>query len=151
MAGRKPSQKYPDLAEPIEYKDASIHFTFILDGREEPVKIVEPKIDLPFPNGARLLVDDAKTRLCDVAFRFDPDANRPYHLNFSVLNEVRYEEGLLLTYEADGARENDMHAVHRKTIVERGNVQARIEMTHGKARLLIQYLGSVEFNRISHG
>ena len=24
MAGRKPSQKYPDLAEPIEYKDASM-------------------------------------------------------------------------------------------------------------------------------
>ena len=42
MAGNESNEKYPDLAGPIEHKDTPIHFTFILDGREEPVKIVEP-------------------------------------------------------------------------------------------------------------
>jgi hypothetical protein len=143
-------EKYPHLAGPIEYKDAPIHFTFVLDGREEPVKIVEPKIDLAFPDGARLLVDEAETRLCDVVFRFDPDADRPYRLKFRVQDEVRHEKGRLLTYCARVARESDMHAVYRETIVNRGNIHAYIEMTRGKARLLVHYLKSVEFQRTPH-
>jgi hypothetical protein len=122
---------------PFEYKDVPIGFRFVLNGREEPVKVVEPKIDLPFPDGVRLLVDEEKTRLCDVVFRFDPKAERPYRLAFRVLNAVHYEKDLLFTYGDRVARESDMRNVYRETIVTRGNVHALIEMTHGKARLLI--------------
>jgi hypothetical protein len=150
MAESEFDEKYPDFSGPIEYKDAPVHFTFVLNGREEPVKIVEPKIDLPFPDGGRLLVDEAETRLCDVVFRFDPDANRPYRLNFRVQDEVHHEQGRLMTYGARVAGESDTQAVYRETIVKRGNIHAYIEMTREKARLLVHYLKSVEFQRIPH-
>ena len=131
--------KFPDLSGPIEYKDAPIRFTFVLDGRQEPVKIVEPEIDLPFPDGGRLLVDEADTRICDVVFGFEPAARDPYRLHFTVLDGVRRDTGQLFAYGTGVAGENDMEAVYRKTIVQRGNVRARIEMSGGKARLLIRY------------
>lgn len=138
MSGSASIGKGHDSGGPIEYKDAPIRFTFILDGREEPVKIVEPTIDLPFPDGGRLLVNEAEKRLCDVVFRFDPEATHPYCLTFKVLNEVHYGANLALTYGAGVARESDMRAVYSKTIVDRGGVHAQIEMTRGKARLLIR-------------
>ena len=73
MAGSESIGRDHDSSGPIEYKDAPIRFTFILDDREEPVKIVEPTIDLPFPDGGRLLVNETEKRLCDVVFRFDPE------------------------------------------------------------------------------
>ena len=86
--------KNSDLSGPVEYKDEPIHFSFNLDGREEPVKIVEPKIDLPFPEGGRLLVDIGKTRFCEVVFRFEADEKKPYRLNFDVRHGVHYGDSL---------------------------------------------------------
>jgi hypothetical protein len=93
-------------------------------------------------------VDEAETRLCDVVFRFDPDANRPYRLKFRVQHEVHHEQGRLLTYGARVAGESDKQAVYRETIVKRGNIHAYIEMSREKARLVVDYLKSVEFQRI---
>lgn len=138
MAISEPIGRGRDASGPIEYKDAPIRFTFVLDGREEPVKIVEPTIDVPFPDSGRLLVNEADKRLCDVVFRFDPEAKQPYHLTFKVLNEVHYGADLVLTYGARVARESDMTTVYRKTIVDRGSVHAQVEMTRGKARLVIR-------------
>jgi hypothetical protein len=139
MAADELGDKIPDMAGPIEYKDAPVRFTFVLDGRKEPVKIVEPHIDLPFPDGGRLLVDEDNMRICDVVFRFKPDADNPYCLHFKALDEERFEDSRLFAYGSGKGRENDLQAVYKKTILERGNVRARIEMTGGKARLLIHY------------
>jgi hypothetical protein len=129
-----------DLAKPIEYKDVPIHFTFELDGRREPVKIVEPQIDLPFPAGTRLLVDFAGKRLCEVVFRFDPEKQRPYRLIFPTWKMVRYDdEDLHLDFGEPVNRENATQAVHRMTIVKQGHVKAWIEMSNRKARLQIRY------------
>lgn len=124
---------------PIEYKDAPIRFTFMVDGREEPVKIVEPEIDLPFPDGVRLLVDEGERRLCEVVFRFDMEARQPYRLHVRFLRESGSDDDLHLAYGAGVAPESDMREVYRKTILERGNVRARIEMTQRKARLQLRY------------
>jgi hypothetical protein len=85
------------------------------------------------------LADEANTRLCDVAFRYDPNAANPNCLHFKVLGEVRYENSRLFAYGSGKGRANDMQAVYRETIVERGGIRARIEMSGGKARLLIRY------------
>jgi hypothetical protein len=116
MAAGKLGDKIPDLAGPIEFKDAPVRFTFVLDRRKELVKIVEPHIDLPFPDGGRLLVDEEKTRICDVVFRFEPDADYPYCLHFKVLDEARYEDKLLYAYGSGKGRENDLQAVYKKTM-----------------------------------
>jgi hypothetical protein len=55
-----------------------------------------------------------------------------------------------MTYGARVAGESDTQAVYRETIVKRGNIHADIEMTREKARLLVHYLKSVEFQRIPH-
>jgi hypothetical protein len=129
-----------DFADPIEYKDVPIRFTFELDGRREPVKIVEPQIDLPFPAGTRLLVDLAGKRVCEVVFRFDPEQRRPYRLSFSTWKMVRYDdENLHMDFGEPVNRENATQAVHRMTIVKQGHVMAWIEMSHRKARLQIRY------------
>jgi hypothetical protein len=56
----------------------------------------------------------------------------------AVLNEVHHGADMALTYGAGVARDNDMPTVYSKTIVDRGSVHAQIEMTRGKARLLIR-------------
>lgn len=124
---------------PIEYKDAPIRFTFFIDGREEPVRIVEPQLDLPFPDNARLRVEEGGQWLCDVVFHFDMEAAQPYRLVVKEPDPHGQGTTECLAYGDGVAPESEMTAVHRKTILERGNVRARIEMTRRKARLQIDY------------
>ena len=84
MDRNRSDEKFPDLERPREYKDAPLQFTLVLNGRAEPVKVVEPVMDLPFPDGGRLLVDEAGNRICDVSYRFDPESDKPYRLIFKV-------------------------------------------------------------------
>jgi hypothetical protein len=139
MTANPVDDKFPDLAGPIEYKDAPVRFTLVLNGREEPVKIVEPQIDLPLPEGCRLLVDEGTARICDIVFRFEADARKPYRLHFKTFKMQPEQEGRQLAYGTGGGRKSNMRAAYRKTIVSRGNIRAHIEMTEGKARLLIRY------------
>lgn len=129
-----------DLEDPIEYKDVPIRFTMELDGRREPVKIVEPQLDVPMPDGTRLLVDLAGKRLCEVVFRFDPEQQRPYRLNFLTWKMIRHDDDdLHLDFGEPADREDARQAVHRMTIVQQGHIKAWIEMSHKKARLHIRY------------
>jgi hypothetical protein len=128
-----------DLSDPVEYKDEPIDFTFVLDGREEPIKIVEPVIDLPFPEGGCLQVDIGKIRVCEVVFRFDLNEKNPYRLVFNIREGIHNRDGQVFTYGAGVVGETKMGAEYLETILERGNVLARVEMTRGKARLLIRY------------
>ena len=137
---RRPPGSADPSSGPIEYKDAPVRFTFLIDGREEPVRIVEPTIDLPFPDGARLLVDEGEARLCEVVFRFDMDAERPYRLTLAAPDDAGRMQSRELTYGEGVAPESEMRAVYHESIVERGNLRARIEMTLRKARLQIDYL-----------
>lgn len=133
--------KIHDLAEPAEYKDIPIDFTFELDGRKEPVKIVEPQIDVPFPAGTRLIVDLAGNRFCEVVFHFDPERVRPYRLTFLMWKAVRYDkDDFHLDFGEPAGQEKATREVHRMTIVKKGHVRAWIEMSHRKARLQIHYM-----------
>lgn len=125
--------------DPIEYKDAPLRFTFVIDGREEPVKIVEPKIDLPFPDGALLRVEEEDRLLCEVTFRLEREANQPYQLELRMPAEPGAWETRRLFYGESLAPESEMTAVYYKTILNLGNVLVRIEMTLRKARLQIEY------------
>jgi len=129
-----------DLADPVQYKDIPVRFTLDLDGRREPVKIVEPQLDVPLPAGAHLLVDIEEKRWCDVVFRFDPERQHPYRLNFLTWKTIRYDDDELhLDFGEPVNRENAEQTVHRMTIVKRGHVRASIEMSHRKARLQIRF------------
>jgi len=126
-------------SEPIEYKDAPLRLTFVIDGREEPVKLVEPKLDLPFPDGALLRVAEGEHPLCEVAFHFDGEADRPYRLRLRAPDTAGRWQTKSSAYGEGVAPESEMTAVYRKTILNRGNVQVEIEMTRRKARLQIDY------------
>ena len=129
----------PSSSEPVEYKDAPIRFTFVIAGREEPVKVVEPTLDLPFPDGALLLVEEKGKRICEVTFRFDREAGQPYRLVLKRRGRTGRWGTQALAYGKGVAPENEMTAVYRKIILERGNLRVRIEMTRRKARLQIDY------------
>ena len=126
----------PDLLDPIEFKDKPITFTLLLDGRQEPIKVVEPEFDLPIPEESRLVVNDRGSCIVDVRFGFRPDRQRPYTLHFRTYNRMQHRPPKVLSFGPPG---KDMHKVFKETIVDEGGVRAELEMTHGKARLHIRY------------
>jgi hypothetical protein len=130
---------FPDISEPVEFKDAPLTFTLNINGREEEVKIVEPDMDLPLPEGSRLVVQEKDARLCDVVFEFNPESSRPYELHFQVMMGVTYAANHLVTFGIAAEEDKDLLSVYRMMIVDRGGVKADIEMTRGKARLFIVY------------
>ena len=69
--------KFPDISEPAEFKDAPLAFTLHVNGREEEIKIVEPEIDVPLPEECRLFVRENSACLCDVVFDFNPKSRFP--------------------------------------------------------------------------
>jgi hypothetical protein len=131
--------KFPDISEPVEYKDAPLTFTLHLDEREEEIKVVEPQFDLPLPEGSRLVVSEKKACLCDVAFEFNPQSKRPYELHFRVMMGVTYAADHLVTFGTAPEEDENLLSVYRMVIVDQGGVRADIEMTRGKARLFIVY------------
>lgn len=130
---------FPGMAEPREYKDAPLSFLFILDGRQEVVKIVEPEIDMPFVEGARLIIEEAGSRLCDVIFRTDLKSRRPYELHFSVIDGIRYSAEHILTFGLPVEEDPQLLRKETMQILDRGSVSAWVEMHQSKARLFIRY------------
>jgi len=140
MQGNRSDAEIYDLAEPTEYKDIPIDFTFELDDRKELIKIVEPQIDVPFPAGTRLIVDLAGKRFCEVVFHFDPERKRPYRLVFSTWKMVQHDnDKLYMDFGDPPGQEERRSVVHRTTIADIGHIKAWIEMAHRKARLQIRY------------
>jgi hypothetical protein len=75
-----------------------------------------------------------------VVFRFDPEQQRPYRLQFLTWKMIRHDEDdLHLDFGEPVDQEDAGQAVHRMTIVKQGHVRAWIEMSHKKARLHIRY------------
>lgn len=129
------------LSDPVEYKNAPITFTLVLDDREEAVKVVEPEMDVPLPEDGRLVVKEREAVWCDVRFVFNPDSDRPYELHFSVLLGNAYAAEHLTAFGTPLAEDRDLLNQYKMEIIDRGGVTAWIEMTQGKARLLIKYEG----------
>jgi len=125
-----------DFLDPIEFKDKPITFTLFLDGREEPIKLVEPEFDLPIPEESRLVVNDRKVPIADVRFSFKPDRRLPYTLNFRIRRRIRHHPPKGISFGPTG---KDLQETFTETIVDEGGVHAELEMTHGKARLYIRY------------
>jgi len=134
-----PSDQFPDISDPVEFKDAPITFTLILDDREEELKVVEPEVDFPIPEGGRLQVREKDACLTDVVFKFNPASDRPYELHFTALKEVRYARDHVRSFGAEKAADKDLSDVYSMAIIDRGGLLASIEMTRGKARIYIQY------------
>lgn len=122
--------------DPIEFKDKPITFTLFLDGREEPIKVVEPDFDLPIPEEGRLVVNDRSAPIADVRISFKPDRPRPYTLNFRVRRRIRHHPPKMVSFGPAG---KDLQEVFTEIIADEGGVFAELEMTRGKARLHIRY------------
>jgi hypothetical protein len=122
----------------VELKDGRITFTLYLDGREEPVKVVEPEMDVPLPEGGRLVVAENEGAWCDVKFVFNPESDRPYELHFSVLMGIAYGTDHLAAFGCPIEEDRDLLGRYNMEIVARDELKAWIEMTNGKARLAIQ-------------
>ena len=127
----------------IKLNDEPVTFTRHLDGREEPVKVVEPEMDVPLPEDGRLVVEEKEAVWCDVRFVFNPDSKRPYELHFQVLMGNTYTADHLVAFGTPLAEDKDLLNKYKMEIVARGGVLAWIEMTRGKARLAIKYEGEV--------
>jgi hypothetical protein len=135
----RPPSGLEDASEgPFEYKDTPLRMTFIIEGRREPVRLVEPEMDLSFPDGALLRVEEGDRHLWDVVFHFDGEARQPYRLDMSGTGDAGRRQDLHLAYGSGVAPESDMRAVFRRTILERAHVRVHIEMTHRTARLQIR-------------
>jgi hypothetical protein len=128
----------------VELKDGPISFTLHLDGREEAVKVVEPEMDVPLPEGGRLVVAENEAIWCDVRFVFNPQSDRPYELHFSVLMGITYATKHQVSFGIPLAEDKDLLSRYKMEIADRGGVKAWIEMTQGKARLFIQYEGEIQ-------
>jgi hypothetical protein len=125
----------------VESKDAAVTFTLHLDGREEPVKVVEPEMDVPLPEDGRLVVKEEEAVWCDVRFIFNPDRNRPYELHFKVLMGNTYAAEHMVAFGAPLDEDKDLLNRYKMELVDRGFVIAWLEMTQGKARLFIKHEG----------
>jgi hypothetical protein len=143
------SDQFPDISDPVEYKDAPITFTLHeVRGRQEEIKIVEPELDYPLPEDDRLVVAEKDARLTDVVFKFNPTSDRPYELHFKVLMGIAYPADHLIVFGTSMDEDKDLLSVYKMEIVNRGGVKAWIEMTQGKARLVIKYEGQARQNTL---
>ena len=115
-----------------------------LDGRKEAVKVVEPEVDVPLPEGGRLMVEENDAMWCDVKFAFNPDNDRPYELHFRVLMGITYSDDHLIAFGTPVADDRDLLNQYKMEIVSRETLKAWIELTQGKARLAIEYKGEIQ-------
>jgi hypothetical protein len=118
---------FPDISDPVEFKDVPLTFTLLLNGREEKIKMVEPEVDFPLPEGGRLVVREKETRLTDVVFRFHPEKERPYQLHFTVKAGVSYAEPQVLTYGNPEIYDKGFNDVYAESIVARGGLKEWVD------------------------
>jgi len=133
------ADQFPDISEPVEFKEAPIAFKRLFNDREEEIKIVEPEVDVPLPDESRLVVHEGEDCLCDVVFDFNARSTRPYELRFRVMMGTAYEPDHVVSFGIDPEIDRELRNTYRHTIIDRGGVRADIEMTHGKARLIVIY------------
>lgn len=129
---------FPDLSDPVEFKDPLLTFTLVKDSREEEIKIVEPEMDLPLPKGSRLVIREKETCITDVIFKFNPESPRPYELHFAAKAGVSYAKPHVRKYGSPNINDKGFNEVYAESIVARGGVKAWIEMKRGTARIYIR-------------
>lgn len=134
-----PADSFPDLSSPVEFKDAPIIFSLIMDGREEEIKVVEPQLDYPLPEGARLKVHEKEVCLVDVTYTFMPQNGRPYQLDFAKKARGADTEPHIRTYGDPTRPDGGFDSVFSEGLIDQGGVKAWIEMTRGTARIFIRY------------
>lgn len=134
-----PADQFPDIVGPVEFKDEPVTFLLILDGREEEIKMVEPQIDYPLPDGGRLVVSQKGVSLTDVVFKFNSGNDLPYELRFNIRAGVSFAKPHVCKYgnaEINSRRANDNYT---EEIFKGGGIRAWIEMKRDKARIYLQY------------
>ena len=125
--------------EPREFSDPRVRL-WLLNGSEEEIKVTEPKLDYPIPQGSRLLIEVEEAPAVDVRFQFNGRSEQPYELHFQVREGVDYQEldgeAKLLTYGSQA--DKDLLEEHYARVLEYGNTRVTIGMTHGRARIYIE-------------
>lgn len=139
-AGKRSSHQFDDgLLKPAEFKDSPIRFTMVLDGREEQIKIVEPKIDVALPRDGRLMIHERDRCLYDLSFRFDQAADKPYRLLFRIKEGARYANDHVQAFGESPPADKQLRNHYREELLDQGGLRSWIEMTGGKARLFVRY------------
>ena len=125
--------------EPREFSDPRVRF-WLLNGSEEEIKVTEPKLDYPIPQGSRLLIEVEEAPAVDVRFQFNARNERPYELRFRVREGFDYQErdgeAELVAYGSQA--DKDLREEHFSRVLEYGNTRVAIGMTRGRARIYIE-------------
>ena len=125
--------------EPREFSDPRVRI-WLLNGSEEEIKVTEPKLDYPIPQGSRLLIEVEEASVVDVRFQFNARSERPYELHFRVRGGLDYQEldggAELVAYGSQA--DKDLLEEHFARVLEYGNTKVTIGMTRGKARVYIE-------------
>ena len=125
--------------EPREFSDPRVRL-WLLNGSEEEIKVTEPKLDYPLPQGSRLLIEVEETPVVDVRFQFNARSERPYELRFRVREGFDYQElegeAELVAYGSQA--DKDLLEEHFSRVLEYGNTRVAIGMTRGRARIYIE-------------
>ncbi len=100
-------------------------------------------MDVPLPEGGRLVVKEEEAIWCDVRFALNPESGRPYELHFKVLMGITCDTDHLIAFGTSLEEDEDFLNKYKMEIVARGGVLAWIEMKKGKARLAIKYEGEI--------
>ena len=108
------------------------------------VKVIEPEVDVPLPEDARLVVEVDERVWCNVRFTFNPGSDRPYELHFKVLMGNAYSSDHMVVFGTHVADDRDLLNQYTMEIVSRNDLKAWIEMTQGKARLAIKSEGEIQ-------
>ena len=125
--------------EPREFGDPRVRF-WLLDGSEEEIKVTEPKLDYPLPQGSRLLIEVEEAPAVDVRFQFNARSELPYELHFRVGEGLDYQklEGEAKVVAYGSQADKDLLEEHFARVLEYGNTRVTIGMTRGRARVYIE-------------
>jgi hypothetical protein len=140
--GKVLSDRSADITAAEEYKDRPITFMlYDARGRQLEIKIVEPELEYPLPENDRLVVSEKDDCITDVVFKFNPESDHPYELNFSILMGTEFESERLFAFGIPLEDDKDLLSQYDMEIINQGGVKAWIKMTQGKARVFIKYNG----------
>ena len=131
-----------ETMEPREFGDPRVSF-WLINGGDEEIKVTEPRLDYPIPQGCRFLIKVDEAPVVDVRFEFEPGSERPYELHFQVREGLDYQEleGKAEVLAYGSLADEDLLEEHFARVLEYGNIRVTIGMAHGKARVYIETEG----------
>jgi len=133
-------QNSPEPLRPVEFKNLPVRFELHLEDKIEEIKMVEPEVDLPLPEGAELRIVEQGVHLRSVVFRYDAD--RRFYI-LEIHRRSGSQDDWRSFTEAFGPdpepQARVLDSAYGHDIFHRQRLRAWIEMGKGKARIRIRY------------